>query len=268
MNSAELLKAGKLTDARVTLIDEVKANPGSSELRMLLVKVLLFMGEWDKALRHIDIVSMNATGEIAEIAFLRNLIAAEKIRLEVFQNKRVPDFMTDPPLFLSEFLTAREQLVSGNAETFSTILPEIEESLLSLSGSVNGERFEGMTDIDATLFPFLEVFIHDSYLWFPFTALRELSVQPPTSLLDLLWIPSRIVTWDGLTTECVLPVLYSGSGEHVDDNIRIGRLTDWVELANGYSRGLGQHIFLLGDDEKGVLELRELTIDAPLQEQN
>ncbi|MFZ4858661.1 MAG: type VI secretion system accessory protein TagJ [Desulfuromonadaceae bacterium] len=268
MNPTELIKAGKLTEARAHLIGEVKASPGNSESRMLLVKVLVFLGEWDKVLVHLDILKVNESGTTPEIAFVRTLVEAEKKRLEVLQNKTVPDFMTDPPAILGEFLSAREKLFQGNAAEFSKLLSEMEDSQVTLSGTVNGVPFEGISDLDATLFPFLEAFIHDRYIWIPFTAIREFSAQPPLSLLDLVWTRARIVTWDGLTTDCILPVLYPGSGLHQDDTIRLGRVTDWVDLAGGYSRGVGQHILNFGDEEKGLLEIHELTIDASKQERS
>jgi type VI secretion system protein ImpE len=56
MNSKDLIKAGRLSDARKQLTEEVKAKPGDSGRRTLLFQVLAFYGEWDKAERHLDAI--------------------------------------------------------------------------------------------------------------------------------------------------------------------------------------------------------------------
>jgi type VI secretion system protein ImpE len=42
-----------------------------------------------------------------------------------------------------------------------------------------------------------------------------------------------------------------------DDRLKLGRLTDWKDLGGGFTQGVGQHVFQVGDDEYGMLEIRE-----------
>jgi type VI secretion system protein ImpE len=259
MIAADLIRAGKLSEARATLVQGVRDEPGNLELRLLLFKVLSFLGEWDKARLHLETVAVTGAGR-PEIPLCLNLLAAEREREEVRLHRRLPEFLTAPPDYLAEFLEARAGLSKGEGERLASLLPVLEQRLGLLSGTVEGVPFDGFIDLDATLLPFLEVFIHDRYLWFPLTSLRELSVQAPASLLDLLWTPARIVTWDGVTTDCVLPALYPGSWSHASEEVRMGRRTEW-EATGGYGRGAGQHLFLVGEEEKGLLELREVVFN-------
>jgi type VI secretion system protein ImpE len=268
MNAVELIRAGKLSEARASLVQDVKGAPADLESRILLFKVLSFLGEWDKARLHLEAIEAQTPTKGGDLSQYKNLIVAERQREEVRLHKRAPEFLSEPPQYLSEFLAARAELASGKGDLFASLLPRLEQQFISVSGTVQGVPFTGLADLDATLLPFLEVFIHDRYLWFPFTSLRELSVFPPASLLDLLWSRARIVTWDGLTTECILPVLYPGSCSNADDQVRLGRMTEW-ETVGGYCRGVGHHLLMVGEEEKGLLELGEVLFNfAGAEEDN
>jgi type VI secretion system protein ImpE len=261
MNSAELIKNGKLSEARESLVTRIKAAPGDTKARTLLFQVLAYLGEWDKVEKHLEILITQSPETATGVLVYRNLVAAEKIRAEVAAGRQSPDFMTDPPSFLNALLEARRLLVGGDAAAASSLLDSVEEQIQDVSGQAQSEPFSGFSECDATLSGIFEVFVHDRYIWFPLAAVRELSVEQPKTLLETIWAPARIVTWGGLTTECFLPVLYPGSSAVANDQVRMGRMTDWIDLGNGNYRGVGQHLFLVGDQEKSLLELGETTFN-------
>jgi type VI secretion system protein ImpE len=258
MDAKELIKANRLTEARSRLIEEVKGSPSDPMKRTLLAQVLLFFGEWNKAERHLEILGMQNTRTEIGVQVYRNLISAERERSEVCAGKRRPGFLGTMPTWLDLYFVAWEKLKGGAIEEAVRMYGEIDEQSLDLSGTLDGTEFSGISDADAFLSLFLEVFLHDHYLWLPFTSLRELSIPAPKTLLDTLWTPAGITTWEGLTTSCFLPVTYPLSSGEGDDLVRLGRMTDWQELGGGFSRGRGQHVFLIGEEEKGILEIREL----------
>ncbi len=57
MTAKELIRAGRLSEARSVLIEEVKSAPKDVGKRTLLFQVLAMGGEWDKAMRHLDMIS-------------------------------------------------------------------------------------------------------------------------------------------------------------------------------------------------------------------
>jgi type VI secretion system protein ImpE len=59
----------------------------------------------------------------------------------------------------------------------------------------------------------------------------------------------------------LLPVLYCGSFRHPDERVRLGRATDWENLGEKLVRGRGQRMFLVGDEEKAMLQLREVEFE-------
>lgn len=257
MNATELIKAGRLAEARESLSGQVKSAPTDLNTRFLLFQVLAYLGEWDKAERHLEISAMQAPERESLFRLYRNLVAAERSRAEVEEGRKFPDFMTAPPLFCHEFVTARSSLFSGRPAEFSRALESLD--IPEVSGIADGVSFQGFSDCDPGSFWFLEAFVHDRYLWFPFESLREITIPGPAKLLDLLWAPASLVTFDGLTTDCYLPVLYSGSSAHGRDQVRMGRVTEWKDLGDGLYRGIGQRLFQVGEEEKGILELRSIS---------
>ncbi len=100
--------------------------------------------------------------------------------------------------------------------------------------------------------------VHDRYVWIPAEFIRELLLTAPQTLLDTIWAPAHLTTWEGLTLQCNLPVLYPESYRHAADPIKMGRLTEWVHIGGRFSRGTGQHVFQVGDEDIGLLEIREI----------
>ncbi|NVN91627.1 MAG: hypothetical protein HXX11_13630 [Desulfuromonadales bacterium] len=258
MDAKELIKANRLTEARSRLVEEVKASPTDPGKRTLLAQVLLFFGEWDKAERHLEILAMQSASAEIGVQVYRNLIAAERERSEVHAGKRRPAFLGTTPTWLELYFVAWEKLRGGEDGEADRLFAEVESQTSAASGMLDGREFMGVRDVDAFLALFLEVFVHDHYLWLPFTSLRELSIPVPRTLMDTLWTPAGITTWEGLTTSCYLPVTYHLPAGQGDDLVRLGKMTDWQELGGGFFSGRGQHVFQIGDEEKGILEIREL----------
>ena len=42
-----------------------------------------------------------------------------------------------------------------------------------------------------------------------------------------------------------------------DDRLKRGRMTDWMDLGQGFYQGVGQHVFQVGEKEIGILEIEE-----------
>jgi type VI secretion system protein ImpE len=258
MDIKELIRANKLTEARSKLVEVVKGAPSDQGMRTLLFQVLLFFGEWDKAERHLDILAMQNARSETGVQVYKNLIIAERIREEVHAGKARPSFMGTAPPYLDKYFVAWEKLSAGDGTGAAALYGEIEAEEPEISGVFEDREFKGFRDIDAFLSGFLEIFVHDRYLWMPFTSLRELTIPEPKTLFDLLWIPANVTTWEGLTSACFLPVLYPGSSSSENDMVRLGKMTEWKDLGDGFWKGGGQHVFQMGDEEKALLELREI----------
>jgi type VI secretion system protein ImpE len=259
----ELIKSGKLTEARQQLVAAVRDKPGDLAARTLLFQVLCFCGEWDKADRHLEAIATQDPGREAGVIGYRNLIRAEKERLAVLETGGCASFLTEPPAYLALYSALRAKLAAKKADEAEELCKQIDAQIPAISGVANGSPFAGFRDTDTLLSPFLEVMAHERYLWVPFASVRELSITPPKTLLDLLWVSAHVTTWEGYAMNCFLPVLYPGSCSQEDERIRLGRMTDWISLGGSLARGLGQHVFEVGGQEMAILELTDVTFNFP-----
>lgn len=258
MDARELIRAGRLAEARKQLTEEVKAAPADPGTRTLLFQVLSFCGEWDRAARHLDvIVSQDAKSETG-VQIYKNLIQAEKERIEVSKRARRPSFLTKTPPYMEWYYDALEKLARHDIDGAASTFDRIGAVHPVISGTINGKSFDGFEDTDSGLAHFLEGIVHDRYVWIPVEAVREIIISDPKTLFDLLWVPAHVTTHEGLGIGCYLNVLYPDSFAHMDDRVKLGRMTDWIGLGGPFAKGVGQHVFQVGEEEMAILEIREV----------
>ena len=163
----------------------------------------------------------------------------------------------DSHRYLEMYYAAWDKVVEKEIEEAKELFDRIDARRPMISGTLDGKGFVGFKDTDTFLSLFLEAIVYERYVWMPFESIRELSIDPPSTLFDLLWAMARITTWEGLTTNCYLPVLYPESFLHEDDRVKLGRMTDWTPLGGPFSKGMGQHVFQAGEEEMAILDIRE-----------
>ncbi len=104
--------------------------------------------------------------------------------------------------------------------------------------------------------------IQAHYVWVPVESLRELSIPAPKTLFDLIWLPARITTAEGLSLVGHAPVVYPQSFVHEDERVKMGRMTEWIGLGGRFARGCGQHVYEVGEEEVGILDMREVAFTS------
>lgn len=257
MTITDLIKDGQLSEARSRLVQQVKSSPADSGARTLLFQILLLCGEWDKAERHLDAIAVQEKEPNPAFLQYKNMIAAEQHRLKVSRLEDLPSFLPKTPHYFQEYYQALQKIQENKTEEATEILASVESKIPQISGTINGKEFSGLRDTDSSLAYFLEIFVHEQYILVPLEEIRELTIAPPKSLFDLIWSSASLTTWEGLTMNCIVPVLYPDSSSHDDNNIKMGKLTEWIPLGSSLARGVGQHVFEAGDEDISLLEIRE-----------
>lgn len=267
MDVSALIKAGRLSEARNRLIESVKSSPGDSGSRTLLFQVLAYCGEWDKCRRHLEVIAARETERSGAVGVCLDLLQAEGERLRVLNLETAPVYLPREPSFAQVHRDAMRDLQRGDLQAARQRFAEIDASRPVVAGTLNGKNFHGLRDVDIRLAHVLEAFAHGRYVWIPLADLRELVLPRPKNLLDLLWAQAQVTTWEGLTINAHLPVLYPESFRHEDEMVKLGRITDWEAPGEGMIRGHGQHVFEFGGQEVGLLEIREALFTPPVLEE-
>jgi type VI secretion system protein ImpE len=262
MNAVELFRAGRLQPALEALNEEVRAKPTDLECRTLLFELLCFAGNLDRAEKQLDfIVQQDAQADWA-VQVYKNILAAERARRRLFAEGLPPEFLLDPPEYVRWHVAAIDRLRAGHAAEAQALIDRAAEACPNLTGTADGQAFDELRDCDDLVAPVLELIILRDYVWLPLAQIRELEIAAPERPRDLIWIPVRVVLQDESQRRGYMPTLYCGSHEHEDDQIRLGRKTDWKALPEGPVQGLGQRIWLAGETDRPILEVRQIVVNA------
>jgi type VI secretion system protein ImpE len=262
MNASELFKAGKLSDAIAAQVQEVKSHPTDHGRRLFLFELLAFSGDLDRARKQIEAIHYDEMErESARVAY-RQLLDAEQARRRVFRDGIMPQFLTQPPQYLYQRLDAINCLRANRPGDAAALLARADEAAPPIKGTLNGKAVVGLRDCDDLFGPVLEVMAHGDYFWLPLEQVESLHLNAPKFPRDLLWLPAKLSIREGPAGDVFLPALYPGSYEHADEQIKLGRATDWTQPQEGPTRGVGARILLAGDEAVGVLEWREGCFEA------
>jgi len=258
----ELLDSGNLRAAVDAATAEVKANPTDPRRRTFLFELLCFTGDWDRAEKQIDVIGQQSMEATLAVTVYRANIAAERERARLFRDGVAPHFLTEPPAYVDLHIEAIQKWIAGDLAAARKLLDRAEEDRPALEGAWNGTPFSDLRDYNDWTGPALELIVKDKYAWLALEHIQEIEIDPPRTLRDLVWTPARIRAADGTTGEVYVPALYYGSSGHADDQVRLGRMTDWKALdgTGEISQGLGLRLFLVDGEEQSVLDTRSIEI--------
>jgi type VI secretion system protein ImpE len=267
MNASELYRAGKLQDAVEAQIKEVKANPADQGKRLFLFELLAFAGDLDRAKRQIEAVQYQEPELIASVTGYRRLLDSEQARRQLFADGVVPRFFGEQPEHVQFRLQTVQLLREKRPGEAAQFLAKAHDAAPAVKGELNGKKIDTLRDADDLFGTVLEVMAQGGYYWVPLEQVESVTTNPPRFPRDLLWMPARLELQDGSGGNVFLPVLYPGSHESSDDQIRLGRMTDWKTLENGPTLGVGTHLFLVGEEALSLPEWRQLEVEGRQGEQ-
>jgi type VI secretion system protein ImpE len=234
MTANELYRAGKLGEAIQALGAELRNDPADTRKRTFLFELLCFAGEYDRAEKHLEVLSQAGPDAATGCLLYRAALAAERSRRDLFEKKDYPGLPQDAP---------------------------------AVRGTWNGKPFESLEDADPRIGPRLEIFAAGQYMWLPLAHIASVEMQEPKRLRDLLWSPALIRTGKAFKGqelgEVLSPVLAPFTFRHADDAVRLGRSTVWEEQPDGEAIPFGQKMMLVDGEDVPILELRKLEIADP-----
>jgi type VI secretion system protein ImpE len=265
MIATELYKAGRLNEAIEAQIKEVKGNPADQSKRLFLYELLGFSGELERARRQIEALNYDDPDLVMTLQSYRKLIESEEARRKLFTEGLAPGFFGEPSEHLRLRLEAVNRLREGHFQEAAETLARADEATPPIAGTLNGVAFASFRDADDLLGGVLEVMAQGRYFWVGLEQVVTVAMNPPKFPRDLLYVPARIELLEE-AGDVFLPALYPGTYKHADDQVRLGRMTDWSAHENGPTLGLGLHVYLRDDEPVTLLEWREFHAPAATPE--
>jgi len=232
MNARGLYQAGRLDEAIEALGAEVRDNPSDAQRRTFLFELLCFAGKYDRAEKQLAVLGQG--GKEAQMGALvyHSALHAERLRQDMFDRASFPGSAAPRPV----------------------------------RGTLNGRPFESLEDADPRIGARLEIFAAGQYTWLPFEQVASVRMSAPARLRDLLWAPALVRTaaaYKGVELgEVLVPAIAPLTWRHPDGAVRLGRVTEWAELADGAQAPVGQKMLLVDGEEFPVLEVRELVVES------
>jgi type VI secretion system protein ImpE len=264
MNANDLYTAGNLKEAVAAALDDVKSHPADGGKRGFLCELLCITGELERADRQLDVLGEQDPQTLVGVSLFRQLIRAEQARQQFYTDGRLPEFVEQeitPDLRLH--LEASVLIRDGKPGEAAQVLARAEELRPKLRGNRNGQPFDDFRDLDDLTSSFFEVLTSTGkYYWIPMERVELVEFRAPTRPRDLLWRQAQMTVRNGPDGEVFLPVLYTDTAGDSDNQLRLGRATEWRGDAGSPIRGVGQRIFLAGSEDRPIMEIETLSINS------
>lgn len=234
MDAHQLLKEGKLNGAISALQTHLVEHPSDHQAQTFLFELICFTGDFHHAEYQLhQLVRDDHPHSEVGIARYRNVIHAERERQALFAGHKYP-----------------RQLVNGGVTAFR--------------GTLNGRDFLSFADADPRIGDKLEIFVSGDYLWVALSDIRRLKVPAPRRLRDLLWLPAELTLVPSLQSlkldDVWLPMLAPLTWQHSDEEVKLGRVSDWRENQFGDVAPYGIKSYLVDGADVPLAEIRDLVI--------
>ncbi len=259
MRALELFNDGKLGEAIGAATAEVKSHPVDVSKRLILAELLCFIGEFEKADKHLETAFMQSPDLNLPTALGRQLIRAATARRKCFDDGAVPDMLAPADPIVEQQLKLWALHRAGDAHQVAESMERVQGYCDRTGGAADELTFIGFRDLDDSTAACLEVLTSTGkYYWVPWHRIESLVFEPVTRPRDLLWREAHILVREGPDAVVYVPVSYPATTVDDGDAAILGRETQWRESETGVTTGIGQRIFLIDDQEKAILDLEQI----------
>lgn len=266
----QCLREGDPAAALARLQEEVRAKPSDAKLRVFLFQLLCVLGQWERALNQLAVASGLDAAALPMAQTYGEAVRCEAMRREVFAGRKAPLVFGQPEQWLALLVESLLVAGQGEAERSERLRLAAFEEAPATAGAVNEQPFEWIADADSRIGPVLEAVINGRYYWVPFARLRQVTVEQPADLRDVVWMPAHLQFENGGDTVALLPTRYPGSEASTDGLLQLSRKTVWEEVAADHHRGLGQRVLATDAADVPLMDVRTITLapgdDSPAPE--
>jgi type VI secretion system protein ImpE len=254
-----LFRAGRLAPAIEAGNAALRRNPADLDGRVLLAELLVFAGNLERADTILDAAVQIDPTVMVGIAEFRQLVRAALARRQHSREGRVPEFLGDPTPALRSGLAAFVALRAGDTREAARCAAEAEELRPRVAGHIGDMPFDDFRDADDLHAGFFEILTTTGkYFWVPTERVASIEFHSPKRPRDLAWRRATVSVVGGPDGEVYLPAIYDTEKPDLSDEFLLGRATDWIGLEHDPVLGVGQRVFVIGEDAIGIMDLTML----------
>ncbi len=260
--AVEGLRGSDVSASLAQLQDQVRQNPADPKLRVFLSQLLAVTGEWERSLKQLDVLGELDAAALPMVQTYRAALSCEALRARVFAGAQTPLVFGEPERWVALLLESLRLLGEGARGRAEELRAEAFELAPATAGRIDGEAFEWIADCDPRLGPVLETIVNGAYYWVPFERLREIRIEAPADLRDVVWTPVQLTWSNGGQAVGLVPSRYPGSESSENPQIQLSRRTEWIEDGSGGVVGLGQRMFATDAGEYAIMDVRLITLES------
>jgi len=262
MFAEQSLREGSLDETLTQLQDQVRKDPANANHRVFLFQLLAVLGEWNRAATQLKVAGELDSGTLAMVQTYREALRCEVLRADIFAGRNTPLVFGQPDKWVALLIEALRPSAEGDYLGAQSLRDQAFELAPATKGSIDGQAFEWIADADQRLGPILEVVVNGAYYWVPFDRIREIRVEEPADLRDLVWMPAQLIWSNGGGTVGLIPTRYPGSEASDDNLVRLARSTQWLEPEPGVFLGLGQRMLATDTAEFPLMDVRLVSLET------
>ncbi len=266
MRAEELLQQGELDEALQELQQAIRKEPSNTKYRVFLFQLLCVIGVWERALSQLDVAGDMDSLNLPMTQTYREAIRCELFRKEVFKGQKSPLIFGDPPQWTAFLMEALRHTGKGEYAQAEALRNQAFDQAPGTAGSIDDQPFEWIADADNRIGPMLEAIINGHYYWIPMQRLKQVEIEPPEDLRDMVWAPAHLTFENEGQAVALIPARYPGTEDETDTMLKLARKTEWQEPHQGLYTGLGQRMFATDLDEYPLLGTRQIVFNAAQQD--
>ena len=271
-NSALSLRDGNLSQHIEAVESRIRRAPDDADLRAQLFQLAAVQGDWVRAADQLRLCSQFSMQSRPMAMMYSQAIDGERQREAVLAGAGAPSFFASHPEWC-DLLVQALGVDAADPEKAADLRARALDAAQVSAGALTGaaeeadpEPYAWIGDGDSRLGPVCELLSGGQYGWVPFEDIREIALLAPEGLCDLVWARAEILLKDGRTLPGLIPARYPAApGQRMADqeeHLRLGRVTQWRELADGTLAGAGQKMWITDAGEFALLDVRGLRQEA------
>ncbi len=252
------LDLDNLTEAVQAALDAVRSKPTDITARIFLFELSCFSGDWERAEKQLDVIGQQDVNAMIGSHIYKQNFKAERDRLSVFNDGMIPECLMPPSKYIEDLIVASTHIRENKTSEARKLLDKAEESRPAFACKINGEESGDFRDCNDLTMCVFEAIVKDSYTWLPFNQVEKIVFEPAKTLRDKFWMQAQVEMTNGTKGEMFLPSLYIETFKNDDDQIRLGKVTDWRDVGEDIFIGEGVKLFQFEGGYKPILEIETI----------
>ncbi|PCJ16785.1 MAG: virulence protein SciE type [Gammaproteobacteria bacterium] len=252
------IKNGDPVSAKKVLMGLVRDDPANVNYRIFLFQLCCVLGEYDRALNQLGVISEMSDSALPMVQAYRELLQCEWLRQSVFAGSKTPLFFGEPEPWVGDIFQSLKLHAQGDFSEAQALRLSAYDQIEAVSGRINDQEFDWIADADSRIGPLLEAVIDGKYYWLPMHRVTSIDIEAPEDLRDFVWLPAQFTWTNGGQSVGFIPTRYPGSEAIDDGQIQTARKTEWEQVADDVYTGYGQRMLTTNAGDYALLDVRKI----------